>query len=294
MCIVAMLLSAICTFKIHFISVLATADPDFPVVEWDRLLPQAKLTLNLLRLCRINPRLSAFAYLFGSFDFNKTPLVPAGTKVLVHEKSRQRASWANHGIDAWYIGPSLDHYRCVKCYLTSTGGVRDADTVQFSPKQVPFPKVSTEDMLLQSATVILAILQSPPPLLIPTIQYGDEAKNAIEHLARLLQRAVQRTKPHPPSKPLLPLQHPRSTRIPDSQPPRVPAALSEGALRLTPLTFTLKSTDRSCSSQRLPTHCICATGSVLSQAHCSYPSSCPQHVFSTKGQPHLQFHHGQT
>ena len=108
---------AIHTFKNHFLSVLRAADPEYPVAEWDRLLSQAELTLNLLRPSRINPRLSAYAYLFGLFDFNRTPLAPAGTKVLVHEKSRQRASWANHGIQGWYVGPSLEHYRCVKCYI---------------------------------------------------------------------------------------------------------------------------------------------------------------------------------
>ena len=39
---------AIQTFKNHFKAGLATLDPDFPVKEWDRLLPQAELTLNLL------------------------------------------------------------------------------------------------------------------------------------------------------------------------------------------------------------------------------------------------------
>ena len=80
---------AIRTFKNHFLAILATADPDYPVSEWDRLLPQAELTLNLLRPCRINPRLSAYAYLFGNFDFKKTPLAPGGTKVLVHKKPKQ-------------------------------------------------------------------------------------------------------------------------------------------------------------------------------------------------------------
>ena len=77
------------TFKNHFLAVLATADPEFPVSEWDRLLPQAELTLNLLCPCCVNPRLSSYAYLFGHFDSNKTPLAPAGTKVLVHEKPKQ-------------------------------------------------------------------------------------------------------------------------------------------------------------------------------------------------------------
>ena len=35
------------TFKAHFTAGLASLDPDFPVSEWDRLLEQAILTLNL-------------------------------------------------------------------------------------------------------------------------------------------------------------------------------------------------------------------------------------------------------
>lgn len=57
-------------------------DPTFPVVEWDRLLPQAMITLNLLRSARINPNLLAHAYLFGELNCNATLLAPPGTKVL--------------------------------------------------------------------------------------------------------------------------------------------------------------------------------------------------------------------
>ena len=40
---------AIQTFKAHFISILCGADKDFPLHLWDRLLPQAEHTLNMLR-----------------------------------------------------------------------------------------------------------------------------------------------------------------------------------------------------------------------------------------------------
>ena len=56
---------AIQTFKNHLKSGLATVDPDFPLAEWDRLIPQANITLNLLRSARVNPKLSAYAYIFG-------------------------------------------------------------------------------------------------------------------------------------------------------------------------------------------------------------------------------------
>ena len=52
---------AIQTFKGHFKAGLASVHPDFPISEWDRLLEQAFLTLNLLRASKVNPKLSAYA-----------------------------------------------------------------------------------------------------------------------------------------------------------------------------------------------------------------------------------------
>ena len=88
---------AIQTFKAHFSSGLASVDPAFPVNEWDRLLDQAFLTLNLLRTFRINPNLSAHAFLFGNYNFNATPIAPPGTKVVVHIKVNNRPTWGSRG-----------------------------------------------------------------------------------------------------------------------------------------------------------------------------------------------------
>jgi hypothetical protein len=84
---------AIQTLKNHFIAGLFFMDPTFPLKLWDKLLPQATITLNLLRKSRINPRMSAYAQINGHFNFNKTPLAPPGTRIVAHEKPDQRASW---------------------------------------------------------------------------------------------------------------------------------------------------------------------------------------------------------
>jgi hypothetical protein len=102
---------AIRTFKNHFIAGLSSVDKNFPLHLWDKLLPQAEITLNLLRGSRINPRLSAFAQLHGPFDFNRTPIAPPGIHVLVHIKPAERTTWSPHGADGWYTGPALDSYR---------------------------------------------------------------------------------------------------------------------------------------------------------------------------------------
>jgi hypothetical protein len=79
---------AIHTFKNHFIAGLCSANTDFPIRLWDQLIPQAEITINLMRASRANPTISAYEAVFGPFDHNQTPLAPPGCKVLIHEKSR--------------------------------------------------------------------------------------------------------------------------------------------------------------------------------------------------------------
>ena len=99
--------------------------------SWCRLLPQAEMTLNMLRPSRLNPRLSTYAQLSGDFDYNKTPLVPLGTNVLVYETPTSRKSWATHGVEGWYVGPAIEHYRNFRCYIPTTGSEHIVETVEF-------------------------------------------------------------------------------------------------------------------------------------------------------------------
>ena len=99
--------TAIKIVKKHLLSDLATCHKEFPITEWDRLLPQAELTLNLLQNSRVKPHLSAWAFLNGQYDFNKNPMAPPGSKILIHTKPSHRSSWAFHMTQGWYIGPAL-------------------------------------------------------------------------------------------------------------------------------------------------------------------------------------------
>ena len=83
---------AIRTLNNHLLSGLATCNPKCPIHEWDRLLDQVELTLNLLRNLCVNPTLSAHAYLNGVYDFKKITLGPPGTQAIVHAKPDKRVS----------------------------------------------------------------------------------------------------------------------------------------------------------------------------------------------------------
>jgi hypothetical protein len=79
-------------FKAHFLSVLAGVSDDFPPSLWDRLLPQFKITINLIQQSNATPNVLAYAHLSGPFDYNKMPLAPMGCNTQVHEKTNKRGT----------------------------------------------------------------------------------------------------------------------------------------------------------------------------------------------------------
>ena len=213
---------AIQTFKNHFIAVLCSASPKFPAREWDRLLPQAEITMNLLRQSRFNPKLSAYAALSGPFDFNKTPIAPAGTRIVIHEKSNKRATWSPHSTDAWYIGPSLHHYCCVDCYLPATHSTRIADTVEFFSDTIPFPSTSMEDHLRNSVSDILSILNQPKTAS-PLLPINDDTPTALHQIATIINKSI----PLPPSVVPVPLPTPPVAQPRVETSPQVPTVPME-------------------------------------------------------------------
>ena len=73
-------------------------------------------------------------------------------------------------------------------------------------------------MLIQSVTDISMVLQTPPPSLIPKLHYGDDVRNAIDHLTQLLHRAVQHTKLSSHKLPPLPPNSSPAVSLPRVQP----------------------------------------------------------------------------
>ena len=124
----------------------------------------------------------------GNFNFNATPMAPLGTKVMVHSNPSKRASWDLHDEMGWHIGPLLNHYRCVKYFITRTRVVVDADAVEFFLHSIPFPSVTLQDFLVQAASDITSILNKPPNLSMPSLKAGDEVQNAVLTIAKLLKR----------------------------------------------------------------------------------------------------------
>lgn len=172
------------TFKCHLISGLSAMDSNFPLHLWCRLLPQCQDTLNMLRTSRLHPHLSAFTHQNGQFDYNAHPIAPPGLRTLVYETPQQRKTWAQHGVDAWYLGYCPDHYRCYNTYVPATRGERIAHTVSFFPHDFAVPSNSHHDDVARSLRDLTSALRHRY-LHTPVQPVGDDQFLAIQALEKL-------------------------------------------------------------------------------------------------------------
>ena len=116
-------------------------------------------------------------------------MAPPVTRLIVHNKPGNRTSWGHHVTLGLYIGPSLYHYRCIQCYMPTTGIVRTTYSLQYILNAFSLPKTTTEDYLQQVIEDIIEIIKYTPKSL-PFSPYGNAKKNAINQIAHISQRSI--------------------------------------------------------------------------------------------------------
>jgi hypothetical protein len=177
---------AIRTFKEHVVTGLSSVDRPFQLHLWDRLLPQAEITLNLLQTSRLHPQLSAAAHFHGLVDYNKTAFAPPGCKIIAHEKRGKRRIWAPHGQHGYYLGPVMHHYRCQNVYISAKTSERIVDTLEFFPHNYQMPQLSSTNRLIMADKDMMDALQYPH-LEVPFARVGDDTILALAELAAIFK-----------------------------------------------------------------------------------------------------------
>ena len=122
-------------------------------------------------------------------DYNAQPVAPPGIQVIIHEKSTTRRTWAPHGVEGWYLGPAMEHYRCYRVIASKTGGERITDTVQFFPHDVPMPGTTAVDRKIEAAAELTAAI-SKFKFASPFKDIHDKQMDGLQKLADILQVAT--------------------------------------------------------------------------------------------------------
>jgi hypothetical protein len=216
---------------------------------WDRLLPQAVMTLNMLRTSRINTKLSAATHIFGQYDSIRAPMAPPGTRVIAHETPGRRKTWAPHGQDGWYIGPALEHYRCYTVYITTTKSNRIVETGGFFPQTFNLPFPSSHDLVTQAEADTRHALLHPQPAG-TFFQVGNEQTISSKRLAGIFEsKNHEKRKTHLPPQDGIENNAPQRVQTTGS-PPRVAGTDTEQT-SIQPIS-SLQSTPNSHRREKTP------------------------------------------
>jgi hypothetical protein len=126
---------------------------------WDKLLPQTITTLNLLQQLNAVPAISAYQYVRGNFDYNKTLLAPLGCAVQMHKSQDRHGTWAQHSINGWYLGTSPEHYRSYIIHTKGKQSERISDTVFFKTKFITQPTLTPADSIDKAIAYLTNVLK---------------------------------------------------------------------------------------------------------------------------------------
>ena len=132
----------------------------------------------------------------GQHNFRAHPIVPAGTRILIHDKSTHRTSWAPHGVPGFYLGPAHTHYCYYTVWATPTNSVRITDIVAWFPEQCPMPHLTPSDAIIgavKDLSTTIATYAAVKPLFMPPIV--DPILHELCTLAQMYQSATPITSP---------------------------------------------------------------------------------------------------
>eukprot|EP00978_Attheya_sp_CCMP212_P003365 scaffold6969_cov92-Attheya_sp.AAC.2 len=231
----------------------------------------------------MNPKLSAYAQVYGAFDFNRTPLAPPGTKVLVHEKPEVRGTWAPHAVDGWYLGPAENYYRCYRVWIHETTSERVVDTLSWLPTYFSMPAASPAAAATAAAQDLikaLTVYQGVSPLAL----MADSHRQALHlhQLADIFASATTSNTMPVPTEPIAtrlapPIVKQVSWNLPSTIPSKTPTSSPRRALPRVALPRVALPRVTTAPSMSPSKH----TSTVPTTVPSTFPSNSPSTVPST-------------
>jgi hypothetical protein len=99
----------------------------------------------------------------GPYDLNRFPLGPLGCKAVIYTAPESRGSWASHGTDAWYVGPSMDHYGCNHFFVPETQAYCVPGSAWLFPQHSQVPFIMWNEHLQEVINKLVTTLCKLPP-----------------------------------------------------------------------------------------------------------------------------------
>ena len=123
------------------------------------MLLQIQDTLKMLHASQLNSNLTVYEEMKGKFDWNKTPIAPLWTNVMIYIVTNVHSMPALHYSEALVTGMASHHYRLLELCVPVTDGHRILERYRLGQAYCTIPMTSEE-----AATDLHEKLKTIPPL----------------------------------------------------------------------------------------------------------------------------------
>ena len=96
----------------------------------------------------MNPKISAYNYVYGLNECNAAIFVSIGMDTLVHKKPKIRGTFAEHFSKGSVLGTVFEHYRSWIMWMKDTRATRILSTVFHKLKYTTNPDITPEDQFI--------------------------------------------------------------------------------------------------------------------------------------------------
>ena len=155
------------TWKNHFIGMISGTAESFPDHLWCQAIPQAEQPLLLLRQSNVNPKISAYAHVYGPHDYNAAAFVPIWMETLVHDNLKRRGTFADNCSKGFVLGTAFEHYRSWIMWMKDTTTTLISATVFHKHKYITNTDITPEDRVIAASGKLTDTLKGriPPHLI---------------------------------------------------------------------------------------------------------------------------------
>ena len=117
-------------------------------------------------------------------------MAPPGTKALFYVPPDTRESWGTHAMDAWYVGPALNHYRNWRFWIPETKKIRIGGTAKFLPTHCTMPTLTVQDEILKATKELIYALRQRKAK--NPISFSPKFTDSIKKFAKIFHKHAKK------------------------------------------------------------------------------------------------------
>ena len=148
----------------------------------------------------MNPKISAYAHVYRTHNYNAATFVPIGMETLVHDNPNKGGTFADHLSKGYILGTDFENYRSWIMWMEYTRAMQILATFSHKHKHTTNPEITPEDQVIAAAGKLADDIKGRMSL-----QLRKMTLDQLKRIGTILKQGwTKKVQKHPPGDPPTP------------------------------------------------------------------------------------------